>query len=110
MQLASSTAGTTILSKLNFRLPISGSRNSICSLRKLIDKTQPAFSHAALKSAACKIAEMLFIPRSTASFVITPLVPGLPSLDVKPHSPGETRQSERKKSEFKEGRNVVTAI
>src|ERR1700675_4227541 len=36
-----------------------------------------------------------------ASFVITPLVPGSPSLDVKPHSPGETRHFERKKSEFR---------
>src|SRR5947209_7117511 len=37
---------------------------------------------------------MLFIPRSAASFVITPLVPGFPSHDAKPHSPGETRQQE----------------
>src|SRR5206468_719431 len=51
------------------------------------------------KFAACKTAGMVFIPRSAASFVITPLVPGFPSLDVKPHSPGETRQSERMKVE-----------
>ncbi|PYL72115.1 MAG: hypothetical protein DMF26_17405 [Verrucomicrobia bacterium] len=31
------------------------------------------------------------------AFEITPLVPGFPSLDVKPHSPGGTRRSERKK-------------
>jgi len=43
---------------------------------------------------------MLFIPRSAASFVITPLVPGFPSLDVKPHSPGETRQSEKEFSDL----------
>ena len=62
-----------------------------------------AFDGAKLseKVAACKICGSLFIPRSAASFVITPLVPGSPSLDVKPHSPGETRQSERKKSELK---------
>jgi hypothetical protein len=30
-------------------------------------------------------------------FEITPLVPGSPSLDARPHSPGGTRQSERKK-------------
>jgi len=45
---------------------------------------QPAFG-------ACKIADFAFIPSSAASFVITPLVPGSPSLDVKPHSPGGTR-------------------
>src|SRR5262249_26311357 len=42
---------------------------------------------------ACKIADFAFISRSAASFVITPLVPGFPSLDVKPHSPGGTRRS-----------------
>jgi hypothetical protein len=45
---------------------------------------------------ACKIADFAFIPFSAASFVITPLVPGFSSLDVKPHSPGGTRRSERK--------------
>jgi hypothetical protein len=50
-----------------------------------------------LRFGACKIADLAFIPRSAASFVITPLVPGSPSLDVKPHSPGGTRRSERKK-------------
>src|ERR1700730_4228075 len=51
--------------------------------------------------ASCKMCGSLFIPRSAASFVITPLVPGSPSLDVRPHSPGVTRQSERKKSELR---------
>src|SRR5437588_7119769 len=47
---------------------------------------------SAAEIAACKSGDLLFIPRSAASFVIKPLVPGYPSLDVKPHSPGETRQ------------------
>src|SRR5215469_13324269 len=46
------------------------------------------------QTTACKFAGMVFIRFSAASFVITPLVPGSPSLDVRPHSPGGTRRKE----------------
>ncbi len=48
---------------------------------------------APYQMAACKITDLAFIPRFAASFEITPLVPGSPSLDVKPHSPGGTRRT-----------------
>ena len=40
---------------------------------------------------ACKAAGLVFISAPQRVFEVAPLVPGFPSLDVKPHSPGETR-------------------
>jgi hypothetical protein len=49
---------------------------------------------------ACKIADLVFIPSSQRVFEITPLVPGSPSLDVRSHSPGETRRQKRGAMEY----------
>ena len=43
------------------------------------------------KISPCKIGHLVFISHPQRVFEITPLVPGSPSLDVKPHSPGGTR-------------------
>jgi hypothetical protein len=44
------------------------------------------------ETATCISCVLVFIDRPQRVFEVTPLVPGSPSLDVKPHSPGETRR------------------
>src|SRR5262249_21914372 len=56
-------------------------------------------SPASIPYVTCKTENLAFIALFAASLVITPLVPGFPSLDAKLRSPGETRRSERKKQE-----------
>jgi len=43
-------------------------------------------------NATCISCAVVFIDRPQRVFEVAPLVPGFPSLDVKPHSSGETRR------------------
>src|ERR1700694_2365936 len=45
-----------------------------------------------VKSALAKFSHWCSFPVPQRVFEVAPLVPGSPSLDVKPHSPGETRR------------------
>ena len=65
---------------------------------------------AATANAACKAAAGVHSTSRSEFLNVAPLVPGFPSLDVKPHSPGETRRFGRKKSEGRsmKGRQAYT--
>ena len=72
-----------------------GNAPEILQLQEALRRSAPESARLAVapyQVSACKTANPAFIPHSAASFVITPLVPGSPSLDVKPHSPGGTRR------------------
>src|SRR2546423_8055978 len=71
--------------------------SSLCAIKMtesafISVKPQLKYGDNPSKMTACKIRGLVVYSPLAASFVITPLVPGSPSLDVKPHSPGETRQ------------------
>ena len=70
-----------------------------------VSQAAPAAARALPALAKLPIWSLFNAPQRV--FEITPLVPGFPSLDVKPYSPGETRCLERMKAE---GRRMMFVV
>jgi hypothetical protein len=60
--------------------------------------------------AACKGGSPVFIPVPQRVFEVAPLVPGVPSLDAKPHSSGVTRREGKEEVRIKKEEMPSAAI